>query len=205
MTRFFSFRRNRAAIRRLARRIAGNRRGVAAIEFAFVLPVMLSIYFGVVEIGQGVMIDRKLTELTRSLADLSSRTSTVSNAEMNNIFDAATTVMAPFTTVAPRMVVTSIVIDANRVARVCWSSTRNGTALARGSAITVPDDLRIANTSLIRSTSTYGFTPVIGYILTGTIQITGDPIYMRPRLGGAGGTLNIEQVGREGFAFCPTF
>jgi Flp pilus assembly protein TadG len=205
IARFLSPRRNRAALRRLARRFGASRRGVAAIEFAFVLPLMLSIYFGVVELGQGVMIDRKITELTRSMADLGARSTTISNTEMTDIFDAASTVLMPFTAVTPNLTVSSIVIDNNRVGRVCWSSQRNSTALARGATVTVPDELRIANTSLIRATATYDFTPVIGYVLTGTIRIGGDPIYMRPRLGAAGGTLNIEQVSRENFNLCPTF
>ena len=73
MTRAFSLRRNRAALRRLARKLARGQRGVAAVEFAFVLPVMLTAYFGIVEIGQGVMTDRKVTQLTRALGDLASQ------------------------------------------------------------------------------------------------------------------------------------
>lgn len=206
MIRAFSARRNRAALRLLTRRFSGNRRGVAAVEFAMILPAMLAIYFGIVETGQAVMIDRKVTQLSRSLVDLTSQASTISNTEMSNIFDAAQTVMMPYTVVVPKMSVHHIVIDSARVARVCWSEERNSTKFARGTTVTVPDDVRLANTSIMMAQASYDFTPVVGWIIKGgAFTIGGSPIYMRPRLGKAGGTASIEQVERSGVAMCPGF
>ncbi len=206
MTRAFSAKRNRAALRHLARRFGGNRRGVAAVEFAMILPAMLAIYFGIVETGQAIMIDRKVTQLTRSLVDLTAQASTIPATEMNNIFNAAQTVMMPFTSVAPKMSVHHIVIDSAGVAKVCWSEERNSTKFARGTTVTIPSDLRLPNTSIMMAQASYAFTPVVGWIIKGgAITIGGSPIYMRPRLGKAGGTANIEQVERSGVAMCPGF
>lgn len=205
MTRFFSLRRNRAALRRLGRRFAGNRKGVALVEFAMVLPVMLTLYFGIVETTQGVMINRKVVQLNSSLADLTARVASVTAADIDNIFDAAQTVMLPFTQTAPRMAIASIVIDSAGIARVCWSSQRNSTVPARGTTVTLPTDLRVPNTSLIMARTSYDFQPVIGYLVTGSIRIGDNPIYLRPRVGQAGGTGNVEQVQRVGTAMCPGF
>lgn len=206
MTRAFSPSRNRAALRRLARRFGSNRRGVAAVEFAMIMPAMLAIYFGIVETGQAIMIDRKVTQLTRSLVDLTAQASTISNTEMSNIFDAAQTVMMPFTSVSPKMSVHHIVIDSAGVAKVCWSEQRNSTKLARGTTVTIPADVRLPNTSIMMAQTSYDFTPVVGWIIKGgAITIGGSPIYMRPRLGKAGGSASIEQVERSGVAMCPGF
>lgn len=206
MTRAFSPSRNRAALRRLARRFGSNRRGVAAVEFAMILPAMLAIYFGIVETGQAIMIDRKVTQLTRSLVDLTAQASTISNTEMSNIFDAAQTVMMPFTSVAPKMSIHHIVIDSAGVAKVCWSEQRNSTKLARGTTVTIPADVRLPNTSIMMAQTSYDFTPVVGWLIKGgAITIGGSPIYMRPRLGKAGGSAGIEQVERAGVAMCPGF
>lgn len=206
MTRVFSPRRNRAALRRLVRQFQGNRHGVAAVEFAMILPVMLIIYFGIVETGQAVMIDRKVTQLTRSLVDLSSQVATIPTTEMNNIFDAAQTVMMPYTSVAPKMSIHHIVIDGAGVAKVCWSEERNSTKIGRGQTVTLPADVRIPNSSIMMAQASYEFTPVVGWVIKGgPITIGGSPIYMRPRLGKAGGSASIEQVERIGVAMCPGF
>jgi Flp pilus assembly protein TadG len=206
MTRAFSPGRNRAALHRLTRQLRRDTRGVAAVEFAMILPAMLAIYFGIVETGQGVMIDRKVTQLTRSLADLTAQASTISNTEMSNIFDAAQTVMMPYTAVAPKMSVHHIVIDSAGVAKVCWSEQRNSTKFARGTTVTIPADLRLPNTSIVMAQASYAFTPVVGWIIKGgAITIGNEPIYMRPRLGKAGGTASIEQVERSGVSMCPGF
>lgn len=205
MTRAFSLRRNRAALRRLGRRIGCSERGVAAIEFAFVLPVMLTAYFGVVEIGQGVMVDRKVTQLSRTLGDLASQSTILSTDSVTDIFNAAKTVMMPYTDVAPRMTISSIIIDASGSARVCWSEQSNATALSRGATVTIPAPLKVPGTSLIMATASFDYTPAIGYLMTGTVKLGNDPVYMRPRTGSVGGTEGIEQVERVGKALCPTF
>jgi Flp pilus assembly protein TadG len=200
--------RNRATLRRFARQFRRNSRGVAAVEFAMILPAMLAIYFGIVETGQGVMIDRKVAQLTRSLADLTAQAQAgqISDTEMSNIFDAAQTVMMPYTSVAPAMSVHHIVIDSAGVAKVCWSEQRNSTKLARGTTVSIPTDLRLPNTSIMMAEASYAFTPVVGWIIKGgALTIGGDPVYMRPRLGKAGGTANIEQIERVGVAMCPGF
>ncbi|KRE11896.1 hypothetical protein ASE63_19310 [Bosea sp. Root381] len=207
MTRAFSLKRNRAALRGLVRRLRRNRRGVAAVEFAMILPVMLTIYFGIVEVGQAVMIDRKVTQLTRTLADLASQSkAAIGNAEIQNIFNAAQTVMMPYNRVAPKMSIHHIVIDGAGLARVCWSDEDNSTKLARGTTVNLPADLRVPNTSLIMAQASYAFTPVVGEIIKdGAITLGDSPLYMRPRLGKAGGSASIEQIERTGVGMCPGF
>lgn len=198
--------RNRAALRDLAYRLAHSERGVAAIEFAFVMPVMLLVYFGVVEIAQGVMIDRKVSQLNRALADLTAQAQagSLATGDRDNIFDAAQTIMAPYTG-KPKMMIASIVVDNSSIAKVCWSEAKNTTALARGTTVTLPEGLRIANSSVIMAQASYSFTPTVGYVLSGAIEIGGSKIYMRPRVGKSGGAPSVEQIERAGVAMCPGF
>lgn len=202
----FSLRHGVAALLRRARALRDARDGVAAVEFAFVLPIMLLIYFGIVEVAQGVMIDRKVTQLNRTLADLASQVASIPDSERDNIFAAAKTVMAPYTDVEPTMMFASVVVDANGNAKVCWSEAPRGqTAPSRGSPVTLPTDLRIPNSSIIMARASYKYTPVIGQVITKTIEIGDVPIYMRPRAGRSAGSSNIEQVERAGKASCPGF
>jgi Flp pilus assembly protein TadG len=208
LRRAFSPRRNRAALRRQLRRAVGDRRGVAAVEFAMILPAMLAVYFGVAEVAQGVMANRKVTHLNRTLADLTAQYGAISPADIDTVFDAALAMMAPFPSGSTQMVIASVVIDSAGQAKICWSAQRNATAPGRGSNVTLPTDLVVPNTSLIMAKASYEFEPAVGYLLTGTIRIGDRPIYMRPRIGKIGGTGKIEQVERTGSPstpMCPGF
>lgn len=165
----------------LADRLRRDERGLSAVEFALLLPLMLALYLGSIEISQGISADRKVTLTTRTVADLVSQVSSVNNSDMQNSLNAAATVMAPFSTTNLKVVVTSIKVDASGKATVDWSDTLNGTARSKGSSVTLPTALNIANSSLILSEVQYAYKPTIGYLISGTMTLK-DQIYMRPRL-----------------------
>lgn len=175
---------NHAPLLRLARKLrqfVRDRRGVSAVEFAMLLPLMVTLYLGGVEVSQGISADRKVTLTTRAVADLASRVTSINNADMSNILNASSAVMTPYSKANLKVTVTCVNIDATGKATVSWSDTYNGTARAKGSAVTLPSALNVANTSLIWSEVEYAYTPTIGYVITGTLTLK-DQIYMRPRL-----------------------
>ena len=170
----------------LQRRVAGfarDRRGVSAVEFAMLLPLMVTLYLGAVEISQGVAIDRKVTLTTRTVADLASQVSTISDSDMTNLLNASTSVIAPYNSSNLKVTVSQVTIDANGTAKIAWSDTRNGTAQTVGATVSLPTALKIPNTSLIWSQVSYDYRPTIGYVITGTLNLS-DQIYMRPRTAG---------------------
>ena len=170
--------RNFAAI---AGRLRGDVRGVSAVEFALMAPLMLTMYLGSVEISQGVSASRKVTLVTRTVADLVAQVTSINNTDMTNTLNAATAVIAPFSSSNLRVVVSSVTIDSTGKATVAWSDTRNGTARAKGSTITLPTALAVPNSSLIFSEVQFNYTPTVGYVISGTLALK-DQIYMRPRL-----------------------
>lgn len=191
---------------RLWRRFCRNRDGVALVEFAMALPVMLVAYMGTVEVVQLVMINRKVTQLTSALGDLTARVQTVTLPDIENIFNASETILMPYDARNAKMVIASLVIDSTGTkAVVCWSNQRRGTAPDRGTTVVVPETFRVPNTSVIMARASYTYTPSIGYVLTGSFVLGDSPIYLRPRNGVAGGTANIEQVVRTGTNPCPNF
>jgi Flp pilus assembly protein TadG len=166
---------------RLARRFRGNARGVAAVEFALVLPLMITLYLGGAEVSQAITASRKVTLVSRTVADLASQVSSISNAEMTNILDASSAIISPFSSGDLKVTVTCVTIDAAGKATVAWSDTLNGTAHGVGSSVTLPAALDVPSTSLIWSEAEYDYTPTIGYVITGTLPLK-DEMYMRPRL-----------------------
>ena len=117
-------------VRRPIRRLLRDERGVSAVEFAMLLPLMITLYLGGVEVSQAIAVDRKVTLVARSLGDLVAQSTTVTNSDMTNIL-AAAAVVQPFPDATLKVTVSSVTIDAQSVAKIAWSDTKNGTASAR--------------------------------------------------------------------------
>lgn len=151
------------------------------MEFALILPLMLSLYIGSTEVSQGVAADRKVTLMARTVADLASQVASINDADMSNLLNASAAVMQPYSTTPLKITVSSILIDAQGKATIAWSDTRNGTAHSKGEVVTLPGALVVPNTSLIWGEVEYTYTPAVGYVVTGPLTLK-DKIYMRPRL-----------------------
>ncbi len=162
-------------------RFARDAGGTSAVEFAMILPLMLTLYLGTAEVSQGVGIDRKVTLTTRTVADLTSRVSSISNSDMTNLLAASAAVIAPYDPTQLKVTVSLVSIDSSGTAKIAWSDTLNGTTRAKGSTVTLPAALNVANTSLVWSEVSYTYKPTIGYVITGTLNLS-DQLYMRPRL-----------------------
>ena len=164
----------------LLKRFARDRRGVSAVEFALLSPLMIGLYLGGVEISQGVGIDRKVTLTAGAIANLTAQASSISNADMTNIMNAASAIMSPYSTSTLKITVSALAIDGNGVAKVTWSDTKNGTARSVGSVVSIPSALAVANTTIVFSEVSYSYTPPIGYVITGQLNLS-DTMYMSPR------------------------
>ena len=169
-----------AALRATFAEFAADRRGVSALEFAITLPLMLALYLGTAEVTQGISVKRKVTLTARAVADLSSQYTAITNADLTNIFNAGSAIIAPYTVGNLAETVSEIAIDANGNATVVWSSTSNGTALTVGQTVTLPSGLAMANSYLILGQASYSYNPTYGYVLTKTLTLS-DQFYMRPR------------------------
>jgi Flp pilus assembly protein TadG len=165
------------------RQFAADRRAVSALEFALILPILLSLYFGTVELGEALTIKRKVTHVTSSVGDLVTQSKTITSADMSNFFDAAESIIVPYNVNNLKMTVSAIKIDANGDAKVKWSRTRNGTALTKDDPyLNLPAGVNQADTFLITAKVSYDYTPMIGYLLTGSFTFE-DQFYLRPRQG----------------------
>jgi Flp pilus assembly protein TadG len=168
------------ALRRRLLRFGRDRRGVSAVEFALLAPLMIGLYLSGVELSEGISIDRKVTLTAGTMANLAAQSATLSNADMTNILNASASIMSPYSRVPLTIVVTCIDIDKDGKAKVKWSDTYQGTARGVGDSITLPSALAVPNTSLILSEVTYAYRPTIGRTITGTLTLS-DKMYMSPR------------------------
>jgi len=163
------------------RRFAGDRSGVSAVEFALILPLMLTLYLGGIQLSDALTISRKVTHVTSSLGDLVTQSRSISNTDMTNILNAAAGVMAPYSSTPLKITVSGVKIDDEGNATVAWSDALNTTALTRGSSIAIPDAVKQNDSFLVTAEVHYPYTPAIGYVMTGNFDLH-DQFFLRPRL-----------------------
>lgn len=166
--------------RRCALDLVGDNSGIAATEFAVIVPVMLVMFFGVVEFSSGVAVDRKVTLMARTLSDLTSQSTTVSTTDMTNFFAASGAIMTPYSSAPTKGTITELYIDPTTlVARVQWS--KGSVPRTAGSTVAIPSALAVAGTYLIFSEVSYLYTPAVGYVMAQAGVNLSDTAYTRPR------------------------
>lgn len=136
---------HRAPSRRSLRALWRNADGVSAIEFSIILPVMLAMLFGTIELGHAYENWRKVNSLARAVADLTSQgdTSTpIRSSKMNDILASSGMILQPFNGASAKIVVSALGVDLvpGTKPRVC-SSIANASATAR--SLGVANDLTI--------------------------------------------------------------
>jgi Flp pilus assembly protein TadG len=177
-------------VRRSAAAMFDDRSGIAATEFAVIVPLMLVMFFGLVEFSSGVAVDRKVTIMARTMSDLVSQSKTVDDPTLSNFFLATNSIMAPYPPTPAKVTITELYIDpATGSARAQWS--KGDAARAAGSPVTVPANLIVkdpvthavlANQYLIFSEVSYLYTPTIGYVMGKSGVTLSDVAYTRPRV-----------------------
>ncbi len=166
-------------VRRSASELLVDSSGLAAIEFAMIIPLMLLLFFGTDEFSSGVAVNRKVTLMARTLSDLTSQNIAVTDAQLTNFFNASQAILTPYPSAPVNSTISELYIDpATKVARVQWS--QGGTPRGLGSTVTIPTALQVGGTYLIFSEVSYAFVPTVGYVLKSTITLR-DYTYTRPR------------------------
>lgn len=170
-----------ASLARRGGRFVGASEGLAAVEFALVLPVMVLLYFGMVEISVALMADRKVVSVTRTVADLTGSAKELTTAQLDGIFGAGKAILSPYDASRLKITVSSIVVKtagSSVEATVCWSRTWNGSAQTAGRApgaviAPVPAGFATAKTSFILAEVEDEYVPMLGTAIfeNGTVKL----------------------------------
>jgi Flp pilus assembly protein TadG len=173
------------------RRFASSNRGVAAIEFALVLPVMLLLLLASFDAGNAISIYMKVRAASFTLAAIANQYNSTNDpiqaADMQAITGATSAVLAPYSSTPVVATVTQIKVISATSAQVSWSYSLNGTAYTAGAPwASLPTRLVSTNSCnsypcyLIFAEVKYTFTPSFGYFVTGPLVLS-DNLYTVPR------------------------
>lgn len=161
------------------KRFRDDVRAVAAVEFALILPLLIGLYLGTIEASMLYAADHKVATVASTMADLVSRENgEIAESTLTSYFEAAETIMQPYTTTGLVQVVSLLSIDADGVATVKWS-VPHGTEDGRDVDSEYPLDAdakinvlaRGGGGWLVVSEIEYPHESIIGWVISNTVNL----------------------------------
>jgi Flp pilus assembly protein TadG len=163
----------RARFRRLTRRWSDD--GVAAVEFALIVPIMAVMFIGAVELSQAITADRRVTQIANSTADLVARFSPVTGApngisqtEIADIMRIGSYIMAPYDANPLKIVLRSVTSSPTSATNTkqAWICTYTGAGNSLSCACTntvyaIPANLVSTLDSVVMAEVTYNYKPLV--------------------------------------------
>ncbi|WP_169054128.1 TadE/TadG family type IV pilus assembly protein [Nitratireductor sp. XY-223] len=173
-----------------ARSLIRDKKGVGAVEFAFVAPILVVLYIGAVEMTVALSVDTKVSRAGNITLDLITQGTTTSKDELEDMEDVAGSILAPYASDDVDLVYTAVTINgAGDEATVSWSWGSTGTTPPSvGDDITaeIPTSLMIADAFYIRGEITNVHDFITSIPFTGSAMSSlnlNETYFMRPRLG----------------------
>lgn len=153
-------------------------RGAVAVEFALIVPVMLVILTGIIEMSNLMMASRRVSGAAFATADLISQETDLRASELDEIFQVALLVMQPLDNTSLTLGAASVRYDENGAPVVDWTASMNGGSVTEPEDVAT--DLGDAGESVIIVTATYSYIPKFNFIISGPFTLTETSI-TRPR------------------------
>ena len=178
-------------MRKIFHRFLTSKRGVAAIEFAMIAPILVFLLLATFDAGRAIAIYIKVRSASFTLAAITNQYTTgnngIASADMTAIAGSTTAVFAPYSS-APAVVTISQIKETSATnAVVSWSYSVGGTAYAQGASWSkLPSQFTASNACnsypcyFIFAEVSYKYTPVFASFITGTLKLA-DNLYAVPR------------------------
>ncbi len=173
-------------------RFIASTRGVVAIEFAAILPVLLIALLATYDAGNAIAVYMKVRSATYILAAITNQysiTTPIQSTDMTAITGATAAVLSPYPSSPIVVVISQLAISAagKTTATVDWSATLNGAPLGVGTVVTLPTTIGTSTNTcstypcyLIYAQVSYNYTPMFGYFAQGGITLS-DTAFATPR------------------------
>jgi Flp pilus assembly protein TadG len=155
--------------RHFAARMRHDDRGVAAVEFGLIAPVLLVMLIGVIEVSRAIAIDRRFGQVTSMVADLVAREENLSAASVEGIYGIAEHTMGVWGTTPLKMEIVPVKASPSSAStRRVYARTTNrpgfGGATPRAYCANyggLAPTMLAAGASVIVVEATYAFAPLL--------------------------------------------
>ena len=158
------------------------KKGLAAVEFALIAPMMITLLFGSIEVIDALGTNRRAQNVASSIADVTSRDTEISNAELTGLWTAANLLMFPDDGSTIQVRISCISINSATDARVVWSEGHNGyAARAANSTVPLPSAMMTVGSSIIMAETIYEYHPPLRFLFGNNVNMD-NVSYRRSRL-----------------------
>lgn len=170
-------------------RFVRDERGVSAIEFVLIFPILVGMMAGTVDIGQALTVSRKMNQMVSTLGDITSQQSSWTASDIDAIVTGTATIIEPYSKTDLKIDLAILDVDSALKTKVNWARSYNKTALKKNDTtpVTIPTNIATSGVQLIAVKATYSLTTPFSKLLK---PITGVTTYdyqktyiMRPRNG----------------------
>jgi Flp pilus assembly protein TadG len=169
----------------LFRRFRNDRRGVSAVEFALIGPIMIACYFALAELCGAMLAEQKASHVCSAVGDLISQVSSFSvTNDLPDVFSVTATIMKPLPAAPLSIRITQVYADATTGATTVSWSKPYGTGLpaySPGQPITIPAGLIAAGQYIIMSEVRYPYTSPVSQMIPNGITFN-EVFYLEPRV-----------------------
>ena len=160
-------------LKAFGKRFAVDGRGVSAVEFALIAPVLILLYLGMAELTLGMMASRRVGHLAATIGDLAAQSQTLTPDNISDLWKIGGNMLDPNPTTGTslRIRLTSVTMGADKRALVDWSQSSNMNPYGSGAQLTNITTNQIAvGESLILTEVEYSYdSPIGNFFKSGTV------------------------------------
>lgn len=157
-----------------------DRAGTAAIEFALVLPILMTLLLGTYEGTQALLAYMKLVSASQTVADLVTQQQQVASSDFPNFYVAGQLVMSPLPGGVLGVAITNVTVDSSGTASVLWHEECGGITPI-SNAVTLASGYAGKSESVIIVQANYAYTSLLHYVMPSAITLT-QISYSKPRV-----------------------
>jgi Flp pilus assembly protein TadG len=150
-----------------------DQRGVAAVEFALVVPLLLCMYFVTMEVSQGIETNKKVGRIASMVGDLVTQQQQTSTSELDAIMKIGESLLQPYNRSKPKITITAIEVTNDAAPRVEvvwfrkldgeWTEKEGCTDETKEDITTIPASLNTPGTFIVRVETCLNYQPVISW------------------------------------------
>lgn len=117
--------------------VAHDEKGIAAVEFALIVPFIIILLLGSVDAVFALTAKRKVALATHSIADIAAREDNLTNSDLIAIASLGRLIMTPYDTSSSRIMISGVTVDATgENADTQWTHS----LITNGSSSVIDDD-----------------------------------------------------------------